>query len=87
MPQVAPTRRARQGAVVRKSTNLSLPETLVVEAKALGISLSRAAERGLKEEIAEKRAAQWLDENREAIESWNSHVDEHGVPLGRFRQF
>jgi len=49
--------------------------------------VSRACERGLAEEIAEARAAEWLDENREAIESWNSYVEAHGLPLARFRQF
>lgn len=71
----------------RKNTNLSLPDTLVDEAKSLGINLSRAAARGLAEEIAEKRAAQWLEENRDAIADWNRHVEEHGLPLARFRQF
>ncbi|MBV8464515.1 MAG: type II toxin-antitoxin system CcdA family antitoxin [Burkholderiales bacterium] len=71
----------------KKSTNLSLPDTLVDEAKRLGINLSRAAARGLADEIAEKRAAQWLEENRAAISDWNDYVAEHGLPLARFRQF
>lgn len=74
-------------AVAKKNTNLSLPGALVAEAKELGVNLSRAAARGLAEEIAEKRAAQWLEENREAIAQWNSHVATNGVPLARFRQF
>ena len=74
-------------AVVKKNTNLSLPDSLVTEAKGLGVNLSRAAARGLAEEIAEKRAALWLEENREAIAEWNSHVATNGVPLARFRQF
>lgn len=75
------------GVVTKKATNVSLSQTLVNEAKALGISLSRACERGLAEEIAEVRAAQWREENREAIESYNDYVETHGLPLARFRQF
>jgi antitoxin CcdA len=59
----------------------------VNEAKEFGISLSRACERGLSEEIAERRAALWLEENRDAIREWNDYVERKGLPLRRFRQF
>jgi antitoxin CcdA len=71
----------------RKPTNLSLPRTLVTEAKRLGISVSRACERGLIEEIADVKAKRWLEENREAIASWNDYVETHGLPLAKYRQF
>lgn len=71
----------------RKATNVSLSPALVSEAKRLGISISRACERGLAAEIAETQAARWLDENRDAIESWNEYVEAKGLPLARFRQF
>ena len=73
--------------VAKKATNVSLSQHLVVEAKALGISLSRACERGLAEEIAEARAGRWLEENREGIAAWNAHVEANGLPLARFRSF
>ncbi|MBF0335801.1 MAG: type II toxin-antitoxin system CcdA family antitoxin [Alphaproteobacteria bacterium] len=75
------------GAVAKKATNLSLSQTLVNEAKSLGINLSRACERGLAEEIADARAAQWREENHAAIESYNDYIETHGLPLARFRQF
>lgn len=71
----------------KRPTNVSLSQGLVNEAKALGINLSRACERGLAQEIAEARAAQWLEENRDAIASWNEYVESNGLPLARFRQF
>ncbi len=71
----------------KKATNLSLNEDLLVEAKARGINLSKAAERGLIETIAEQRAAEWLTENKDAIESSNDYVEKHGLPLARYRQF
>jgi hypothetical protein len=34
-----------------------------------------------------KRAQQWLDENREALESSNRWVEEHGLPFAKYRLF
>jgi antitoxin CcdA len=34
-----------------------------------------------------KRARQWLDENREALESSNDWVEKHGLPFAEFRLF
>jgi len=71
----------------RKAANLSLSEKLLSEAKALGINLSKAAERGIGEAIAERRAAEWLAENRSALDSSNDYVEKHGLPLARHKQF
>ena len=71
----------------RKSTNVSLPCDLVAEAKELGVNLSQAAERGIVAELSERRRARWLEENREAIESNNRWVEEHGLPLAKYRMF
>ena len=30
---------------------------------------------------AQSRKRQWLEENREAIQSWNDYVEKHGLPL------
>lgn len=71
----------------RRPTNVTLPVDLLTEARALGLNVSQACEQGLKAEIARSRAAQWLDENREAIASSNEYVERHGLPLSEFRQF
>jgi antitoxin CcdA len=71
----------------RRATNVSLPAELVREARALGVSVSQAAEAGLRAEIAQIRARRWREENKAAIEAWNTYVEEHGVPLAEFRQF
>ena len=77
----------RSAAGARKATNLTLPEALLQEARALDINLSQACERGLAEAVAAARRRRWLDENREAIDAWNEHVAEHGLPLAAYRQF
>jgi antitoxin CcdA len=71
----------------RKPTNVTLPEPLLREARDLGVNLSQACERGLREVVAETRAAKWLRENRSAIEAWNEYVEENGLPLAEYRQF
>jgi len=71
----------------KKATNVSLAEPLLAEAKALRINLSQAAEAGIASAIAEKRAALWLQENQEAIDSSNDYVDKNGLPLEQHRMF
>ena len=77
----------RMNRAQRKSTNISLPADLVAEAKALGINISQAAEKGVVAELAEQRRANWLEENREAIQSHNEGVQKHGLPLAKYRMF
>ena len=52
----------------RRATNVTLPVDLLAEARALGLDLSKACEQGLKAEIAESRVAQWVEENRDALD-------------------
>jgi antitoxin CcdA len=74
-------------AQARKPTNLSLDSLLLTEAKALKVNLSRAAEEGVRAAVAAAKAEQWQTENADALESSNSYVEKHGLPLDRFRQF
>jgi len=74
-------------SATRRPTNVSLDRALVEEAKAMGINLSQACERGIAVQVAKLRAERWLEENRAAIESSNAYVEAHGLPLARFRQF
>ena len=71
----------------RRATNVTLSETLLREAREMGINLSQACEHGLAHAVTEKRRHRWLEENREAMEAWNGHVAQHGLPLAAYRQF
>ncbi|MCB1890341.1 MAG: type II toxin-antitoxin system CcdA family antitoxin [Rhodocyclaceae bacterium] len=71
----------------KRATNVSLAENLLDEAKKLRINVSQAAEAGLARAVAAKRAELWLKENQEAIESSNTFVERHGLPLGKYRMF
>ena len=74
-------------ATPRRATNVTLPEGLLREAKALQINVSQACERGLAAEVRDERARAWLRENRAAMDAWSGYVEEHGLPLADFRQF
>lgn len=71
----------------RKPTNLSLDQSLLADARALKINLSRAAEDGIRAAVSKSREELWKTENRSALESSNRFVEDHGLPLSRHRQF
>ena len=73
--------------LARKATNVSINEALLSEAQALKINVSKAAEAGLIVALAEKRSELWLEENRAALDSSNSYVEQHGLPLAQYRGF
>lgn len=62
-------------------------EGLLREARQLNINLSQACERGLSAAVLEMKAAQWRQENQAAMDAWNAHVEEKGLPLAEYRQF
>ncbi len=81
-----------------KLKGVPIDETVVAEANARGIDVVGACEAGLHTAIRraadprsaeEKRAAdaKWAEENRAAIEASNRWVEEHGLPLARYRLF
>jgi antitoxin CcdA len=74
-------------AGLRKPTNVSLDTGLVSEAKALGINVSRACERGLAALIVEERDRRWRAENADAVASSNAFASKNGLPLAGLRQF
>ena len=71
----------------RKPTNLSICSSLLAEAKELNINMSRAAENGVKVAVLEAKSKLWIEENFDAIESSNAHVEKHGLPLDKYRCF
>jgi antitoxin CcdA len=71
----------------KKPTNLSIDDSLLREARALNINLSRAAENGVKAAVREAKTNRWKSENADAIESSNVYVDQNGLPLEDFRRF
>jgi antitoxin CcdA len=71
----------------RKSTNVTLPLEVLDRAKELGINLSRASERGVREEIQETEARRWADDNAELVAAYTAMVERDGLPLAKYRTF
>lgn len=71
----------------RRATNVTLDADLLTAAKQLQINVSKAAEAGVAQAVAERRRALWLEANRAALDSSNAYVEQHGLPLARHRGF
>ncbi len=77
----------RTAAPPRKACNLSLDRALLEEARALDLSISRAAEAGLTEAVRRRKSEIWREENADALKSSNAWVEANGLPLEKHRQF
>lgn len=71
----------------KKSANLSINSDLILQAKALKINLSKLLEENLAITIAAQKEQIWLQENKDAIESYNEHVSQKGIFSDRLRRF
>lgn len=74
-------------AAPKKAANLSVNSDLLRKTRALNINLSATLERALKEELAKREAAQWVEENRSAIRNYNEFVEQNGCFGDEFREF
>jgi len=72
---------------MKQAANLSVESELLQEAKELKINLSQTLEEALREKVRAEKGRQWLEENREAIESYNEWVRKNGLPLAKYRMF
>jgi len=66
---------------------VSIKSHLCSEAMHLKLDISKAAEQGLSTAIIKRREELWLANNREAIESSNDFVEQHGLPLAKYQDF
>ncbi|AVW89690.1 type II toxin-antitoxin system CcdA family antitoxin [Celeribacter baekdonensis] len=71
----------------KKPTNLSLDQGLLSEARSFGVNLSQAAEAGLRRAVKDAKAAAWQRENAKALAASNAWVEQHGLPLEKYRPF
>ncbi len=71
----------------KKATNLSINSDLLHKAREFKINLSATFEHALTDLIKEKQKEKWLQSNKEAIESYNKHVQQNGVFSKGIRSF
>lgn len=74
-------------ALPKKAANLTVRADLLEEARARKINLSHTLEVALAAELKRQREAEWLEQNKEAIEAYNREIAEHGLFSDGFRQF
>jgi antitoxin CcdA len=64
---------------MKRATNLSADRELLDEARSLGINLSQTFEDALRAKVKAERERRWLEENADAIESYNEYIGKHGI--------
>lgn len=82
--------RATNGAVTANDFQSGLAETqapFAIEARSLGLDPSAIAARAIRKTVGAEKALRWTGENREAIAAHNHYVEEHGLPLEKYRMF
>jgi len=81
------TRRSSKAAVPKRATNVSVRSDLLVAAREAGVNLSATLERALTEELAVVKRKKWREENRDAIQAYNEHIEKDGVFSDGVRRF
>lgn len=67
---------------------IEIPEKLAQEAEALGLDVANACRTGFAETMyRQRRALEWQEQHRAAIEAYNRWIEEHDLPLERYRLF
>jgi len=72
---------------IKKATNVTINSDLLQKAKSYKINISQTFEKHLTEVVKKKKEQEWLEENREAIEAYNTRVERDGLFSDSFRRF
>lgn len=67
--------------------NLTLDETLIAEAKAVGLNMSAVAEEAIRFATRTEQMRLWRERNKDAIEAWTRKIDEEGLWSDGLRLF
>ena len=69
----------------KKAVNLSIDAALAAEAKEFGTNMSALQEKALLEELRAQREQKWRDENKDALDAYDKHIERDGLWLDEFR--
>ncbi len=72
---------------MKKATNVTINSDLLQKAKSYKINISQTFEKHLTQVVKKKKEQEWLEENREAIEAYNTRVESDGLFSDGFRRF
>lgn len=67
--------------------NLTLDETLIAEAKAVGLNMSAVAEEAIRFATRAEEMRLWRERNKDAIEAWTRKIEEEGLWSDGLRLF
>ena len=79
--------RRKSTVMPKRATNVSVRSDLLAAAREAGVNLSATLERALTQELAAARRKKWREENRDAIQAYNEHIEKHGVFSDDVRRF
>jgi antitoxin CcdA len=69
-------------------TPVLIDGALLEQAEALGLEVRSLIEGELRRRIEKRRMADaWADENKEFIDSYNRHIDQHGPAGDEYRRY
>jgi antitoxin CcdA len=71
----------------KKATNISINSDLLEKVKKYKINISANVEKTLEEIVRQHEIQNWEKENKEAINSYNKRISEHGVFSDGLRSF
>jgi antitoxin CcdA len=77
----------QEWAMGRIKVNLTLDAEVAEAARALGLNMSRLAEKAIAEATKAERNRLWREENRAALDAYAEEVAREGLPLATFRTF
>jgi antitoxin CcdA len=72
---------------IKKATNVTINSDLLQKAKSYNINISKNFEAYLSEVVRKREEAQWLEENRSAIDAFNERVEKEGLFSDEHRRF
>jgi antitoxin CcdA len=72
---------------LRTKLNLSIEQSVVREARELGLNMSRLAEAAIAEAARLERNRRWREENRGTLETYAREIERDGLALAHFRSF
>lgn len=71
----------------RKAVNVTLDTGIVAAAREMGINISRVSETAIRAATQLAVEQRWRDDNRAWAEAHNEWVEDHALPLERYRLF
>jgi antitoxin CcdA len=71
----------------KRAVNVTVDESILAEAKQLGLNLSQVLEDELRRRVTKERTQRWREENREALESHNRFIEKHGIWSTKYRSW